>query len=151
MITEAYSAILDAGVLPETLRGTNTGCFFGSFADQVQSALKDEVDSKESAFQFHASRIHQALDLRGPACWMENGCATSLTALQIAVNSIQNGLCDQAIVGGVNIVMDPTRVNWQMLYETLSADSVCHVFDTAACGYVKGMFIDIHYSALFIS
>ncbi|KAJ6222215.1 hypothetical protein RDWZM_000760 [Blomia tropicalis] len=138
MITEAYSAILDAGVLPETLRGTNTGCFFGSFADQVQSALKDEVDSKESAFQFHASRIHQALDLRGPACWMENGCATSLTALQIAVNSIQNGLCDQAIVGGVNIVMDPTRVNWQMLYETLSADSVCHVFDTAACGYVKG-------------
>lgn len=138
MITQAYNAVLDAGVLPQTLRGTNTGFFFGSFVDEVQSVLKDEFEAKGNIYQYHASRIHEALDLKGPACWLENGCATSLTALSIAVHSIQSGLCDQALVGGVNITMDPTKVNWQMLYETLSADSVCHVFDKAACGYVKG-------------
>lgn len=138
MITEACQAVMDAGVNPDTLRGTNTGFFFGSFVDEVQTVLKDELDAKESIFQHHASRIHEALDLRGPALWLENGCATSLTAMNSAVAAIQSGLCDQALVGGVNITMDPTKVSWQMLYETLSHDSTCHVFDVKACGYVKG-------------
>lgn len=136
-MTEAHRAILDAGILPATLRGTNTGFFFGSFVDEVQSALKDEFEAKESIWQHHASRIHEALDLRGPACWLENGCATSLTALQIAVNSIHNGQCEQALVGGVNITMDPTKVKWQQHFETLSSDSLCRVFDKKASGYVK--------------
>ena len=138
MMTEAHSALLDAGILPEAIRGTRTGYFWGSFVDQVQSALKDDFEAKESIFQHHASRIHEALDLKGPACWLENGCATSLTALHLAVTSIRSGLCDQALVGGVNITLDPTKVMWQVDFNTLSHDSTCHVFDEKATGYVKG-------------
>ena len=54
-----------------------------------------------------ATRVAYQWDLKGPSVVVDTACSSSLMALKVACDSIKNGECEGALVGGVNLVLYP--------------------------------------------
>ncbi|NCG18265.1 MAG: SDR family NAD(P)-dependent oxidoreductase, partial [Rhodobacterales bacterium] len=87
---------------------------------------------------FAAGRIAHALGLHGPAISLNTTCSSSLVALHLGVQALQRGECDQALVGGVHLMLDPQNSAYLCQLGALSPTGRCHTFDAAADGYVRG-------------
>jgi acyl transferase domain-containing protein len=57
--------------------------------------------------EFLSTRLAYLLDLRGEAMLIQSACSSALTAVHLAVASLQRGDCDVAIAGGVSIDLQP--------------------------------------------
>jgi len=65
---------------------------------------------------------------------VDTACSSSLLALQMACQSIRNGDCDAALVGGANLVSKPqSSLQFQRL-NMLSPDGACKSFDASGNG-----------------
>lgn len=60
-----------------------------------------------SARTMLANRISFALSLHGPSLALDTACSSSMYAFDFAYRSILTGECDAAIVGGVNLLLQP--------------------------------------------
>lgn len=72
-------------------------------ASKVESLLWFQGSSKA----FYANRVSFVFDFRGPSMSIDVACAASMVALDIAVTDLRLGKCDQAIVAGVSINLQP--------------------------------------------
>ncbi|CAG7831203.1 unnamed protein product, partial [Allacma fusca] len=68
---------------------------------------------------------------------MDTACSSSSVALQQALLSIRNGLCDAAIVASAHTTHDPVGSHCFHQLQMTSPDGKCKVFDAAADGYVR--------------
>lgn len=112
----AWNAIEDAGYGGEQLTGSRTGLFigysgwpmYGQFVSYVEPESFDiSVSGNISAIM--AKRLHQYLDLKGPSMLVDTACSSSLVALHQACQSIKNGDCEQALVGGIRLLLLPVE------------------------------------------
>ncbi|NWJ72055.1 acyltransferase domain-containing protein [Pseudonocardia sp. ICBG1122] len=87
---------------------------------------------------FAAAWLADRLDLAGPALVVDTACSSSLTALWLAGLSLRSGDCDLAVVGGVDLLVDPLTYRLLDGAGALSADGLCRTFDRRADGYVPG-------------
>lgn len=81
-------------------------------------------------------RLAYALNLRGPAVTVQTACSTSLVAVQLACQSLQNFQCDLALAGGVSIKVPHTEGYLYTEGGVTSPDGRCRPFDEAAQGTV---------------
>lgn len=112
----AWHAIEDAGYGGNKLKGTNTGVFVG-FAGNVKDLyarliadMKPQLLSLSMTGNLSAvipSRLSYLLDLKGPSMVIDTACSSSLVALDLACQSLKEGKCDNAIVGGINLDIVP--------------------------------------------
>ena len=84
------------------------------------------------------NRISFLLNLQGPSEPVSTACSSSLVALHRAAESIRRGDCEQAIVGGVNLMLTPNGFIYFSKAGILSQDGHCRTFDHRANGYVRG-------------
>ncbi|WP_152643425.1 type I polyketide synthase, partial [Anaeromyxobacter sp. PSR-1] len=84
-----------------------------------------------------AARIARRFDLRGPQLTVESACASTLAALQAAVQALRDGTCDTALVGGVWADMQPEFYVGCCRFNALSATGSTP-FDARADGFVPG-------------
>lgn len=142
VLESAWAALEDAGERPEDLRGSRTGVFIGvSGADFVATAGQREMGGHTftgMARSIIANRISYLLDLRGPSAPIDTACSSSLVALHRAVRAIQQGECDAALAGGVNLILGPFPHVAGHRNGMMSPDGRCKAFDAAANGYVRG-------------
>ncbi|EAT46623.1 AAEL002228-PA [Aedes aegypti] len=144
-LEHAFEAILDAGINPESLRGTRTGvfcgvCFSESGARMYYSALGNaEKGMGLQAFNksYLALRVSYTLDLNGPSVVVDTACSSSMYALDVAYRSILNGDCEAAIVTGSNLTLHPFISYQFALLGVLSKDGYCRPFDKGASGYTR--------------
>lgn len=54
-----------------------------------------------------ANRISFALALNGPSIAIDTACSSSMYAFDSAYKAILSGECDAALVGGVNLLLQP--------------------------------------------
>ena len=121
---------------PTALRGTRTGLFCGAVGGEatdysiynINRDLDGYLSLSSSNFVL-PGRVAFGLDLRGPSFLLSGACASSLMALEAAVNSITLGQCDSAIVTGSNVLLNPLPFVDLMKMEGLSADGYCKTFD----------------------
>jgi thioester reductase-like protein len=140
-----WEALENAGIPPDSIKGTNTGVFIGiCFNDYgqliTQSGDKDAVDdyfSTGNHFSVCAGRISYILGLEGPAMAIDTACSSSLVAVDIASQKLQTGECDMAIAGGVNLILAPESTINFCKSGMLAEDGRCKTFDAAANGYVR--------------
>ena len=108
----AYEAILDAGMCPKQLRGSNTGVFVGCCTVEADVYLlhndisKDGMGMLGSARSLLANRISFSLDFKGPSLMVDTACSSAGYALDLAYSAIFSGKCEAAIVGGANIITE---------------------------------------------
>ncbi|MGW7202800.1 SDR family NAD(P)-dependent oxidoreductase [Streptomyces sp. NPDC054837] len=140
----AWAAVEDAGHSPATLRGTRTGVFVGATShdyDGHLTALGRDREAHSSSGLAHciiANRVSYLMDLRGPSQSVDTACSSSLFAFHAAVQAIRSGDCDQAIAGGVHLLL--TEPLYVALGQTgmLSPTGRCRTFDESADGFVRG-------------
>ncbi|MCC5021282.1 MAG: polyketide synthase dehydratase domain-containing protein, partial [Candidatus Synoicihabitans palmerolidicus] len=140
-----WRAVENAGVNPAKLAGTRTGVFVGvvggsEYARGESSPVVDAGAQRllGAATSLIAGRVSYFFDLRGPCSTIDTACSGSLVALHRAVTSLRSGECDQAIVGGVNLVLDPITTREAAKTGMISPTGRCRAFDAAADGYVRG-------------
>ena len=112
----AWRAIEDAGYGGKKIVGSRTGVFVGFGSDREYKKIISEVEPDSISLAtagnirpFVASRIAHLLDLKGPNMIIDTTCSSSLVALHQACQSMKNGECELAIVGGVQIHILPFR------------------------------------------
>src|ERR1700689_105414 len=97
----------------------------------------DLYSNSGTAPSIAANRISYIYDLRGPSVAVDTACSSALTALHLACQSLRGGDCDQAIVGGVQLVLRPELTIGFCKASMLSRDGRCKAFDASANGYVR--------------
>lgn len=144
LLETAWTAVEDAGYDPASLRGTNTGVFVGVChqdyaAVLAESGVQDEPQrSIAASLSIVANRVSHTLGLNGPSIAVDTLCSSSLVALVQAVTAIRSGQCEQALVGGVNVICHPGTQRAYSRTGVLSPSGRCRSFDEAADGYVRG-------------
>ncbi|WP_340201867.1 SDR family NAD(P)-dependent oxidoreductase [Ascidiimonas sp. W6] len=85
-----------------------------------------------------ANRVSYTLGFEGPSMAVDTACASSLTAIHLACESIKNRECTTAIAGGVNLYLHPSKYEWLCHMNMLSKKGRCHTFGDQADGFVPG-------------
>ena len=87
---------------------------------------------------FLTTRLSYKLNLTGPSLDIQTACSTSLVAVQLACQSLQNYQCDMALAGGVSIGSPLKRGYLYQEGMIMSPDGHCRPFDASAQGTVFG-------------
>ncbi|WP_422647494.1 SDR family NAD(P)-dependent oxidoreductase [Actinoalloteichus caeruleus] len=143
-----WSALEDAGLSADRVRGSRTGVFLGMTDSQQYQARQAEAEGRSLAddplfalgtsASAAAGRIAYHLDLRGPCLTVDTACSSSLVAVHLAVRSLRAGECDTAIVAASSATLSPEVFVQACKSHMLAEDAHCKVFDAAADGYVIG-------------
>ncbi|KAM5456327.1 Type I Iterative PKS [Microsporum audouinii] len=139
-----YEAIEAAGLTLESIAGSNTGVFVGSFtADYQQMSFRDPDFRHSYAATgvdpgIISNRVGNIFDLNGPSFTINTACSSSVYAIHHACHSLRAGDCDAALVGGVNLILTVDQHMNTAKLGVLSPTSFCHTFDAAADGYGRG-------------
>ncbi|XP_030317388.1 fatty acid synthase [Calypte anna] len=143
LLEVSYEAILDAGIDPATLRGTDTGVWVGASGSEAAEALSQDPEEllgySMTGCQrgMFANRISYFYDLTGPSLTIDTACSSSLIALENAYKAIRHGQCSAALVGGVNLLLKPNTSVQFMKLGMLSPEGACKAFDASGNGYCR--------------
>ncbi len=142
MIQYVWECIENAGCGGDDIRNTNTGLFVGCGPSGYSSILYGLPVEAYSATGTVASvgpnRINYFMDWHGPSHPIDTACSSALVALHRAVEAIRLGHCDQAIAGGVNLLLAPDGYISFAKSGMLCEDGRCKTFSDKANGYVRG-------------
>ncbi|WP_019601483.1 type I polyketide synthase [Teredinibacter turnerae] len=149
LLETSWHALENAGQAPRDLVGSNTGVFLGICNPDytnLRTALANTegydtitaYDGTGTTFSVAAGRIAYALGLQGPCFSIDTACSSSLIAIHQAAQCLRNQECNLALVGGVNLILDPVTSIIFSKANMLAPDGRCKTFDAAADGYVRG-------------
>ena len=135
----AWKALENAGVNPSSLEGTEGGCFIGMSMSEYGShtAVADAYTGHRIVGLGQlgaAGRISHCLGLRGPSMCVDSACASSLTALQLAVSAVRADECDWALAGAACVMGAPTAFYEFAKLNALSNDGHCRAFSDDLTG-----------------
>ncbi|RXM33832.1 Fatty acid synthase [Acipenser ruthenus] len=143
MMEISYEAIVDGGINPVAMRGSNTGVYIGVSGSEAAEAFSRDPEEllgysmtgcQRAMF---ANRLSYFFDFNGPSTAIDTACSSSLLALENAFQAIRHGQCDSALVGGVNLLLKPNTSVQFMKLGMLSPGGSCKSFDASGDGYCR--------------
>ncbi|XP_076014659.1 fatty acid synthase [Genypterus blacodes] len=143
MLEVSYEAILDGGLNPVDLRGSRTGVYIGVSGSEASEAFSRDPEEllgySMTGCQraMLANRLSYFFDFSGPSTAIDTACSSSLLAMENAFQAIRFGLCDSALVGGVNLLLKPNTSVQFMKLGMLSPGGTCKSFDSSGDGYCR--------------
>ncbi|KAI1775035.1 hypothetical protein F4818DRAFT_451955 [Hypoxylon cercidicola] len=144
VLESSYHAFENAGISVESLSGSATAVLAASFsADYLQMHAKDpdampRMLATGIASTMMPNRVSWYFNLRGPSAHIDTACSGSLTALDMACQSLCSGDATMALVIGANLLLSPENSIHLSNINVLSPDSTCYSFDHRANGYGRG-------------
>lgn len=130
LLHAAYEALEDAGYVPsstQTWSPETFGCYVGVATHDYLQNMRNEIDVYYSRGEsksrhtmtieqrsflgtlkaFLSGRISYAMKLSGPSFVIDTACSSSAVAFYQGARALNNGDCNAALVGGVNIISSP--------------------------------------------
>ncbi|MFC8449582.1 SDR family NAD(P)-dependent oxidoreductase [Kitasatospora sp. NPDC057223] len=144
LLKAGWRALEDAGQPAAALAGSRTGVYVGASWHDYEllrmgrGARPTPHSLYGNALDVVAARLSYFFKLRGPSMAVETGCSSSLVALHLAAQALRGGEVDAAIVGGVNLILDPHVTVGLTHFGGLSPDGRCQAFAASANGFVRG-------------
>ncbi len=144
-----WQALEDAGMDPDSLKGTRTGIYIGisnndyrflslASAPKIIEPAASLYAVSGTSFNTVAGRIAFALDLEGPTMALDTACSSSLVAVHNAVSVLQQDEADLMLAGGVQAIFNGLLTQLRAQAGMLSPDGRCKAFDASANGFVRG-------------
>ncbi|WP_406229299.1 type I polyketide synthase [Nocardia sp. NBC_01009] len=144
LLQATWRAFEDATLDPRTQSGSRTGVFVGVMANEWANlqmsdyrAITPQHGSGNGYFMT-ANRLSYQFDLKGPSIAVDTACSSSLVAVHLACAALASGECDQAIAGGVNLVLTPAVGVFYTQAGLSAPDARCKPFSGNADGIVRG-------------
>ncbi|WP_062985648.1 type I polyketide synthase [Nocardia anaemiae] len=144
LLQATWRAFEDAALDPRTQSGSRTGVFVGVMANEWANlqmsdyaAITPQHGSGNGYFMT-ANRLSYQLDLRGPSMAVDTACSSSLVSIHLACAALASGECDQAVAGGVNLVLTPAVGVFYTQAGLSAPDARCKPFSGNADGIVRG-------------
>ncbi|HET6162680.1 MAG TPA: SDR family NAD(P)-dependent oxidoreductase [Planctomycetota bacterium] len=147
LLEVAWEALEDANLPPARLFGSRTGVFIGQCGfdegpwNTSGARAPDEIDLYSltgTTLSITAGRLSYFLGVNGPSLAVDTACSSSLVALQLAVQSLRQGDCERALVGGVHVLTSPAIMLGLCRIKALAPDGRCKSFDARSDGYGRG-------------
>lgn len=138
-----WEALEDAGLRPSSVAGSNIGVFVGASSLDygnlriLDAASGDAYAATGNTLSIISNRISYIFDLKGPSFTVDTACSSSLVAFDNAVQAIQSGRVDTAVVAGVNVLASPFNFICFSTAQMLSRTGLCQAFSKNADGYVR--------------
>lgn len=144
VLENVYLALENSGLAMEKIAGSNTCVYVSGFNhdhlailnSDPETTLRHRVTGLTNSL--HSNRVSWFFDLRGPSVTIDTACSSSMVALHMGVQSVQNGESDLAVVTGVTIINYPGDVAGMSHQGFLSPDGRCFSFDHRANGFARG-------------
>lgn len=137
----AWHTLEHAGVVPSTLKGSDTGVFVGLCGHDFSILHWQQSDNlylgTGTSNGVAANRISFQFGLHGPSFAVDAACSSSLVAVHLACRSIRAGECEQALAGSSNVLLVPEVTASLAQGGLISADGRCKSFGGGADGYVR--------------
>ncbi|MGW1167805.1 SDR family NAD(P)-dependent oxidoreductase [Streptomyces sp. NPDC002550] len=142
LLQVAWEAIERAGIVPSSLKGSQTGVFVGLMPNEYGMPLwkwQDETAGfmgTGTSPSVASGRIAYLLGLEGPALTIDTACSSSGVAIHTAVRSLRSGETDLALAGGCTVLTGPGMFVDYAKKGALSPDGRCRTFSDTANGTV---------------
>ena len=130
----AHEALENAGYVPDSTRSWKRegfGCFIGAATGEWADCLREQADLYHSTGiclpslwcesiiscasgtlrAFLSGRVSHFMKWGGPSIVVDTACSSSIVAIYQACRALQNGDCNAALAGGVNVICSPD-VRW---------------------------------------
>ena len=142
-----WATLEDAGYTRGNLTteqdSSSVGVFVGATFNNYQLYFgekwaKGELCLINSQICSIANRVSYFFDFHGPSFTIDAACASSLSAVHMAWESLLRGQCQVAIAGGVNLSLHPSKYYSLGEIGFLSELGRCHSFGKKADGMVSG-------------
>ncbi|BDU00927.1 aminotransferase class I/II-fold pyridoxal phosphate-dependent enzyme [Nocardia sputorum] len=144
LLQATWRAFEDATLDPRGEAGSRTGVFVGVMANEWANlqmsdyaAITPQHGSGNGYFMT-ANRLSYQFDLEGPSVAVDTACSSSLVAVHLACGALASGECDQAVAGGVNLVLTPAVGVFYTQAGLSAPDARCKPFSGSADGIVRG-------------
>ncbi|KAK3917296.1 Fatty acid synthase, partial [Frankliniella fusca] len=135
VLESTMEAVVDAGLNPSDLHGTNTAVFMGYHCSESESNfIRESADGfgimgLNSAMT--ANRVSYWLDLKGTSFTHNTQLVSGMQGLDMAFRALKRGECDRAIVGAASLsYLAELAVHYDDL-GWLSPSGSCKPFDRA--------------------
>ncbi len=146
LLETSWEALEEAGLATPRLRNSRTGVYVGigqnDYAQLRMFGGRPEritaYDGTGTSFCFASARISYVLGLQGPNLTVDTACSSSLVALHLACQALRDRECDQALAGGVHLVLSPEVTIYLSRIAALSPDGRSKAFSADADGYGRG-------------
>lgn len=139
-----WEALERAGIAPLSLDNTDAAIFIGIASNDYSQLAHDTAHHNTDAYygignahSAAAGRIAYFLGTHGESIAVDTACSSSLVAVFNACQDLHEKGYSLAIVGGVNIILDPSLSVSFSQAGMLSPNGKCQVFDAKADGYVR--------------
>ncbi len=140
LLERCWEALEDAGIAPESLKGSRTGVFAGlmyhDYATSLSGLPADMLGyvGTGSAGSVLSGRVSYVFGLEGPALTLDTACSSSLVAMHLACGALRGGECELALAGGVTVMGTPGAFMEFGQQGGLAPDGRCKSFSDAADG-----------------
>ena len=146
LLEVAWEALEDAAVPPFDRRNVDTGIYVGYVHQDYVHHLGNHAPARllnphtlsglDSSFL--AGRLSYILGMQGPSVAVATACSSSLVSVHLACQALRCGECDQALAGGVNLILHPVTSLLLAKLAATSVDGRCKSFDARADGFGRG-------------
>ncbi|WKD49178.1 SDR family NAD(P)-dependent oxidoreductase [Microbulbifer spongiae] len=137
-----WECLENAGCGGDATKGSNTGIYIGCGASAYTAILDalpvEAYTATGEVTSVGPNRMSYLMDWHGPSNPVETACSSALVAVHRAIEAIRLGHCEQAIAGGVNLLLTPHAYISFSKAGMLSKDGCCKTFSAQANGYVRG-------------
>jgi polyketide synthase PksN len=139
----AWEVLEDAGYTRETLIreynrkiGVFVGCMYQHYPWLARDCKYDGIVNPNSYWSI-ANRVSYILDSQGPSIAVDSACSSSLSAINLACESIKKGECQMALAGGVNLNLHPDKFIILSQNQLLASGGKCRALGNGD-GYLPG-------------